>query len=275
VTGAEGRSATDPLRVDDVTVRFGGLRALDDVSLRVPSGAIVGLVGPNGAGKTTLFNCATGVVRPTTGRVHLFGQDVTGWPVHHRARLGVGRTFQRLELFGSLSVLENLVVAVESSSTQGGLASDLLALPPSLDLRAVAEAKAHQILDELGLSAYASSYAGDLPGGVSRLVEVARALSTGPRLLLLDEPSSGLRANESEQLSRYLRQVRDDQGVSLLVVEHDMAFVLGMCEYVYVLDFGKLLAEGTPAQIRADPAVQAAYLGEEVEADDARPARRR
>ena len=253
-----------PLAVAEVSVRFGGLHALDRVSLQVGDGQIVGLIGPNGAGKTTLFNTVTGVVRPNHGRVGLFGHDVTGWAPHRRARLGVGRTFQRLELFGSLTVLENLVVGVESHSRRGGLLTDLFALPPTVETRYEARARAAALLDALGIASYAEVLAADLPTGVSRLVELGRALCTEPRLLLLDEPSSGLRGGESDHLARFLRQVRAD-GVSLLVVEHDIHFVLGLCDYVYVLEFGKLLAEGTPSQVRGDPQVQAAYLGEEAD----------
>jgi branched-chain amino acid transport system ATP-binding protein len=266
----DGESA--PLEVSDVSVRFGGLLALDHVSLTVPARGIVGLIGPNGAGKTTLFNCITGFLRPTTGRVVLFGQDVGGWPPHRRARLGVGRTFQRLELFASLTVKENLVVAYESHVSRGGLMSDLLALPPSIETRAQAEERAEAVLARVGLTDFAEARAGDLPVGLSRLVELGRALCTDPHLLLLDEPSAGLSREESARLSRLIRVLRDEEGRSLLVVEHDMAFVLGLCDQVSVLDFGRLLAEGTPDEIRRDTSVQAAYLGEEF--DDAGAARR-
>ncbi|MHB8671016.1 MAG: ABC transporter ATP-binding protein [Acidimicrobiales bacterium] len=254
-----------PLDVRGVSVRFGGLTALDSVSLEVPSAGIVGLIGPNGAGKTTLFNCVTGLVRPATGRVSLFGEDVTDWVPHRRARLGVGRTFQRLELFGSLSVLENLIVGAESQARRGGVLSDLLALPPTVETREAATARAREMLSELGLSAYSDTRAGELPIGLSRVVELARALCAGPRLLLLDEPSSGLRGRESAQLASYLEDARANRGLTLLVVEHDMKFVLGLCDYLYVLDFGRLLAEGPPSEVRADAAVRAAYLGEELE----------
>jgi branched-chain amino acid transport system ATP-binding protein len=261
-----------PLEVDGVSVRFGGLLALSDVSLQVPERAIVGLIGPNGAGKTTLFNCVTGFLRPSSGHVKLFGQDVTGWPGHRRARLGVGRTFQRLELFGSLTVKENLVVGYESKASRGGLISDLFALPPSVETRADAEERADAVLELVGITEYAQARAGDLPVGLSRLVELGRALCTEPKLLLLDEASAGLSNEESRRLSTLLRTLRDDVGKSLLVVEHDMSFVLGLCDEVYVLDFGKMLAHGTPSEIRRDAAVQAAYLGEELE--DAKPSRR-
>src|SRR5438067_506204 len=195
----------DPLRVEQVSVSFGGLRALDDVSLRVPAAGIIGLTGPNGAGKTTLFNAVTGAVDPVRGAVWLFGQDVTRWAPHNRARLGVGRTFQRLELFGSLTVKENLVVAAESHAGRGGLLSDLLALPASIETRAAAEERATAVLAELGLDGHADAVAGELPTGLSRLVELGRALCTEPRLLLLDDPSPGgwcWRANPSRACPR-------------------------------------------------------------------------
>lgn len=253
------------LEARGVTVSFGGLRALDGVSLTVPPRAIVGLIGPNGAGKTTLFDCVTGAVPSGAGRVLLFGQDVTGWPPHRRARLGVGRTFQRLELFGSLTVEENLIVAYESHRDRGGLVSDLLALPASVETRADARDRVREVLDLCGLTEYSGARAADLPIGLSRIVELARALCADPALLLLDEPSSGLSAEESRGLADLLSWEREEQGKSLLIVEHDMEFVLDLCDHVYVLDFGTLLAEGTPAEIRANPAVRAAYLGEETE----------
>jgi ABC-type branched-subunit amino acid transport system ATPase component len=257
--------STDLLVVDDISVTFGGLRALDSVTLRVPERTIVGLIGPNGAGKTTLFNSVSGLVRPVSGRVHLFGEDVTSRSVHQRARAGVGRTFQRLELFGSLSVLENLVVAYEAHHRRGGLLSDLLALPATVDTRAEAEERARAVLELLGIESYADARAGDLPVGLARLVELGRALCTEPKLLILDEPSSGLREAESERLADLLRHARDEDGKSVLVVEHNMRFVLGLCEYIYVLDWGRILAEGPPNKIRADPLVRAAYLGEGID----------
>ena len=260
-------TSSDPLVVDSISVQFGGLRALDLVSLRVPERTIVGLIGPNGAGKTTLFNSVSGLVRPVSGRVLLFGEDVTSQPVHERARLGVGRTFQRLELFGSLSVLENLVVGYETHQRRGGLLSDLLALPATVDTRAEAEKRARAVLDQLEIAQYADTRAGDLPVGLARLVELGRALCTDPKLLILDEPSSGLREVESARLDELLRESRDANGVSVLVVEHNMRFVLGLCEYIYVLDFGRVLAEGTPSEIRANAQVRAAYLGEGIDSN--------
>jgi len=230
--------------------------------LQVPAGSIVGLIGPNGAGKTTLFNCVTGVVRPDSGRVFLFGRDVTSWPAHRRARLGMGRTFQRLELFGSLTVMDNLMVAAETHAGRGGLFIDLLSLPTTRRAEARTRARAEDVLTSLGLEACRDVQAGDLPTGTSRLVELARALCMEPRLLLLDEPSSGQRGSEVDELGRALRRVRET-GTAILLVEHDMSFVLGICDYVYVLDFGRLLAKGLPDEVRRDDVVQAAYLGTE------------
>ena len=261
-----------PLEVRGVSVRFGGVQALDDVSVSVSGGQIVGLIGPNGAGKTTLFNAVTGNVEPVAGRVRLFGHDVTEWPPHKRARLRVGRTFQRLELFGSLTVKENLVLGMEAQSTRGGLLSDVLALPSTVEQRAEAIERADEVLGAVGLEEYAEARAGELPIGLSRMVELGRAVCSDPYLLLLDEPSSGLSKEESLRLASLLRAARDEEGESILVVEHDMSFVMDLCDYLYVLDFGKLIAEGTPEQIQRDPAVQAAYLGEELEEGDTDPA---
>jgi branched-chain amino acid transport system ATP-binding protein len=257
-------SGAPPLEVRAVTVDYGGLRALEDVSLRVDARRTVGLIGPNGAGKTTLFDCVLGLVAPASGDVSILGNHVTRWPVHRRARLGVGRTFQRLELFTSLTVLENLVVALESVSSVGGLANELLRRPASIDVRRRAHDRADEILTLVGLSGHESTRAADLPIGHARLLELGRALATGPRLLLLDEPSSGLNDEESERLSSLLMTLRGEHDLSMLVVEHDMDFVLGLSEHVYVLDFGRIIASGTPSEIQRDRGVRAAYLGEEV-----------
>ncbi len=253
-----------PLDVDHITVSYGGLCALEDVSLRVERGRTVGLIGPNGAGKTTLFDCIFGLVRAEGGRVRIFGEDVTSWPVHRRARLGIGRTFQRLELFGSLTVAENIVVALESLHGVGGLAGELLRRPTSIDVRRRAEGRADELLELVGLTDHAANRSADLPMGLARVLEVARALATGPKLLLLDEPSSGLNEEESGRLAGLLNRLHKETKLSLLVVEHDMDFVLGLSQEVYVLDFGRLIAHGPPAAIRKDAAVQAAYLGKEV-----------
>jgi branched-chain amino acid transport system ATP-binding protein len=252
-----------------VGVNYGGLKALDKVSFKVDRGRCVGLIGPNGAGKTTLFDCVLGLVQPVTGHIELFGHDVTGWPVHRRARLGVGRTFQRLELFGSLTVLENVIVALESVSGVGGLVSEVLRRPASIDVRRRAEGRAAELLALVGLHEYANSRTADLPMGLARTLEVARALATDPKLLMLDEPSSGLNDEETDRLATLLERLRSENDLSLLVVEHDMDFVLGLSDHVYVLDFGKLIAHGSPKQMRRNRKVQAAYLGEEIPGDTA------
>jgi branched-chain amino acid transport system ATP-binding protein len=252
------------LDVQNLTVDYGGLRALDRACIRVEHARTVGLIGPNGAGKTTLFDCVLGLVTPTEGRMQLFGTDVTGWPVHRRSRLGLGRTFQRLELFGSLSVAENIIVALESGSSVGGLAGEVLRRPASIDVRRRAEGRATELLELVGLTDHRNARSADLPMGLARVLEIARALAADPKLLLLDEPSSGLNEQESSTLASLLERIKREAELSLLIVEHDMEFVLGLSEEVYVLDFGKMIAHGTPAEVRADPVVQAAYLGTEV-----------
>jgi branched-chain amino acid transport system ATP-binding protein len=204
-----------------------------------------------------------GLVQPDGGHVHIFGSDVAGWPVHRRARLGVARTFQRLELFGSLTVAENVIVALESVTGVGGLANELLRRPSSIDVRRRAEGGAAELLELVDLADLADRRTADLPMGLARVLEIARALATDPKLLLLDEPSSGLNEQETQRLADLLRTLRDSKRLSLLIVEHDMDFVLGLSDEVYVLDFGKMIAHGTPTKIRRDPVVQAAYLGEE------------
>ncbi|MBW3662492.1 MAG: ABC transporter ATP-binding protein [Actinobacteria bacterium] len=256
------RRVAYPLQASRITKRFGGLTALQDVSLVVPPRGIVGLIGPNGAGKTTFFNCVTGVYPPTVGRVQLFGQDVTGWPADRRAHLGVARTYQRLELFRTLTVRENVLAAFEARYGSGDVVSDLFALPATIETRYEADAQVDVVLEMTGLQDRADVAAGELPLGTARVVEFARAIVTKPRLLMLDEPSSGLRAEESQHLADLVRRVRDG-GTSVLLVEHDMSFVLELSDYVYVLDFGELLAEGTPALIRQNEGVRAAYLGTE------------
>jgi ABC-type branched-subunit amino acid transport system ATPase component len=261
---SHGAPLADPLVVSGVTVDFGGVRALDDISLVARDGRITGLIGPNGAGKTTLFDCVSGLVAPSSGRIELFGTDVTGWPLHDRARLGLGRTFQRLELFGSLTVEENLVVALEAASSVGGLAGEIFRRPASIDVRHRAQGRAVELLELVGLTQHARSRAADLPIGLGRVLDVARTLATEPKLLMLDEPSSGLNDEETARLAGLLRTLQRERDLSMLIVEHDMDFVLGLSSTAYVLDFGKLLARGSPDELRADARVRAAYLGDEV-----------
>jgi branched-chain amino acid transport system ATP-binding protein len=235
------------LDASEIVVRFGGLQALDSTSLSVEEGCITGLIGPNGAGKTTLFNVITGLQRPTTGRVSLEGRDITHAKPHKRARLGVARTFQRIEAFGSLSARENVLVAAEMRRRW------------AKDTETPAEI-AERLLDRVGLTAVAEIPVDELPTGTARLVEVARALATKPRVLLLDEPSSGLDEDETDALGELLLELAKD-GLGILLVEHDMPFVMHTCIHIDVLDFGRVIARGNPTEIQGDAAVQAAYLG--------------
>jgi len=238
------------LRVDQVSVRFGGINALTDVSIDAEQGSITGLMGPNGAGKTTLFNVITGMQDATNGRVYVDERDVTGKGTHERARLGIGRTFQRLEVFGSLTARENVLVAGEIRRRW------------AKDRRADCRGETESLLDRVGVAHLADERVDTLSTGYARLVELARALAAHPRLLLLDEPGSGLDSGESEVFGDLLLELAKE-GLTILLVEHDVELVMRVCDRIHVLDFGKKIAEGTPREIQADPLVQAAYLGED------------
>ena len=248
------------LEVRDVRVRFGGADAVAGLSLSVHAGEVVGLIGPNGAGKTVTFNVLSGLQRPTAGRVLLGGQDVTASPPHVRAALGLARTFQVVQLFAGMTVRENVMVAAHRF-TRAGLLTDALRLPARRRALAEAGERADAVLAFLGLEALSGADAGALPVGQARLVELARALSLRPSVLLLDEPASGLDPAETEGFVNLLARIRAVLGCAILLVEHDMDVVMPLCDHLVVLDFGRVLAAGTPAQVRADPAVQAAYLG--------------
>jgi branched-chain amino acid transport system ATP-binding protein len=245
------------LRVDDVSVRFGGLLAVDGVHLEAEAGRVTGLIGPNGAGKTTLFNVITGLQAPTEGRLFIGDEDVTNRKPHKRARLRMARTFQRLEVFGSLTARENILVAAE---IRNGWSND------HEDPKRVTAS----ILERVGLTAVADDPVDAMPTGMARLVELGRALATRPQLLLLDEPGSGLDHNESEVLGDLLLDLAGE-GMAVLLVEHDVELVMRVCEDIFVLDFGRLIAQGPPAAIQANEAVQAAYLGAENEALEVEP----
>jgi ABC-type branched-subunit amino acid transport system ATPase component len=248
------------LSAQDVSVRFGGIVALDGVDFEVPPRSIVGLVGPNGAGKTTLFSVLSGLRRPRGGRVLLDGADITGASPHRRAQLGIARTFQRLELFTELTVREHLVVALRvRQGRDRAVLRDLLGLGRS---PAPGENQAVDgLLELLGLQSVAGEPVGLVPLGTGRIVELARALATEPRVVLLDEPTSGLDAHETQQIAAALRTAQAERGIAVVLVEHDVELVLRLCQHVTVLDFGRVIARGDPGSIRADPAVQAAYLG--------------
>ena len=251
------------LVASDITVRFGGVVALDSVSLDVPQRGIVGLVGPNGAGKTTMFGVLSGLIRPRSGRVELAGVDVTRASPQRRSRLGLARTFQRLELFTELTVRDHLVVAYRvRHGRDRTFGRDLLGLggrPVPGEVALVDE-----LLELLGLADVGDRPVALLPLGTGRLVEVARALASEPRVMLLDEPTSGLGTHETEQLAATLQTVRDEREIAFVLVEHDVELVLSLADAITVLDFGKVIATGAPAAIRSDPAVQAAYLGGDV-----------
>jgi ABC-type branched-subunit amino acid transport system ATPase component len=263
-------SSSDPpiLAAVDVTVRFGGVLALDQVSLAVPRASTVGLVGPNGAGKTTLFGVLSGLLRPRSGRVTMDGADVTRRTPNWRAARGLSRTFQRMELFTELTVREHLVVARrvrEGRQRFFGFFRDLTGLGerPGPGEEEAVEA----VLELLGLQAVSDRPAVSVPLGTGRLVEVGRALAGDPVVMLLDEPSSGLDAHETDQLGEALRRVRQEREVALVLVEHNVEFVLDLSDRVTVLDFGRVLTEGTPDAVRDSPEVQEAYFGAPVKTD--------
>ena len=246
------------LEATGVSKRFGGIVALDELTLTVDRGEAVGLVGPNGAGKTTLFNCLLGLLRPDTGRVVFDGHDLVRLPIHQRARLGIGRTFQRLELFLGMTVREHLLVAERARRGDGGLLNDLLNRSgPTLEELDRVDA----MLSLLGLADVADLPAEALSLGHGRLVELGRALMTAPTLLLLDEPSSGLDRMETLGLSGVLERVQQERGTAILLVEHDLDMVRRVATRLYVLDFGQLIAQGPTTEVMADAAVRKAYLG--------------
>ena len=235
------------LEVDHVVVQFGGVTAVNEAAFSADAGRVTGLIGPNGAGKTTCFNVISGLQRPTRGTVRLDGRSISRMPVHRRSKRGIGRTFQRLEAFGSLSVRENVRVAHDIHAGLGGLVR-----------RSARDVDA--LLERVGIAAYAEERADSIPTGTARLLELARCLAGAPRLLLLDEPSSGLDETETDAFGELLRDLAAD-GVGILMVEHDMDLVMGVCDEIHVLDFGSVIASGTPGEIRTDPVVQKAYLG--------------
>lgn len=249
------------LEAEHITKRFSGITALDAVSLSVEPGEAVGLIGPNGAGKTTFFNCLLGLLRPDGGTVTLAGRDITRLPTYRRARLGFGRTFQRMELFAGMTVRDHLLVAERSRLGTGRFWKDLLNLSgPS----ASEQERATHTLELLGIAHVADKPVEALTLGRGRLVEVGRALMTEPKLLLLDEPSSGLDARETEALAATLRDVQAARGTAVLLVEHDVEFVRTYVSRLYVLDFGTLIAQGVTAEVLATDTVRRAYLGETV-----------
>ncbi|HEX5267395.1 MAG TPA: ATP-binding cassette domain-containing protein [Acidimicrobiales bacterium] len=251
------------LEARDVTVRFGGLTALSSVTVTVPPGCLIGLVGPNGAGKSTLFGVCSGLIRPADGRVYVAGREVTGASPQARARLGLARTFQQPEMFMGLTVRQHLTLAYRVRKNRSRLWKDMFSGAGLRKPDKEENDRVESLLDLLGLHDLAETVVDVLPLGTTRLVEVGRALAGGPTVVLLDEPLSGLDAAEALRLAEALRRTVRDEGISLLLVEHDVAMVLSLCSTIHVLDFGQLIAVGTPEQVRADPVVKAAYLGED------------
>jgi branched-chain amino acid transport system ATP-binding protein len=241
--------AADRLEVRNLAKDFGGLRAVDGVSLSLARGEILGLIGPNGSGKTTTINLITGLLSITSGSVSASGQEMAGWPPHRIARFGLARTFQVVKLFKDFTVIENVEVAAMSARKAG---------------RAEARARAEAALDLVGIAHLGALPASILPQGEERRVEIARALATDPKFLLLDEPGAGLNDAEIEVLLPTLQRIRDQRGCGILIVDHDMRLIMGLCDRIHVLNYGRTIAEGTPSQVRTEPAVIEAYLGAEV-----------
>jgi branched-chain amino acid transport system ATP-binding protein len=257
-------AATDGivLALNGVSVHFGGIKALTDVDLAVDAGDVCGLIGPNGAGKTTLFDVVSGVRIPDSGRVMLDGAEITRWPAARRARAGLRRTFQRVQTYGWLSIEDNVLAALEWRGGGGGLAADLLSSPTRRRRERERRERVAHVLELCGLTAVANEPAGSLPMGMARMVELARAIVDPPRVLLLDEPTSGLGETEMAKLAERMRAIQAEESCAVLLVEHDVAFVMEQCDRIVALNLGEVIAVGTPKEIQADAAVRTAYLGD-------------
>jgi branched-chain amino acid transport system ATP-binding protein len=248
------------LKIEHLDMRFGGLSALEDLNITVPEGGLYGLIGPNGAGKTTVFNLISGFVRPTAGRILLDGADVTGESPHRLTALGIARTFQNIRLFGELSVLDNVLVGYHCRSRATWIEA-ILRLPRYRREEQAHRSKSVKLLEEVGLADVAGQPAAQLPYGHQRKLEIARALATKPRFLLLDEPAAGLNPPETLELIEFIREIKGRYNLTIMVIEHNLRLVMGLCQHLTVLDHGLTIAAGSPAEVKKNPQVIRAYLG--------------
>ena len=249
------------LTVKNLSIAFGGLKAVENFEIEIDEGRLMGLIGPNGAGKTTVFNMLTGVYQPTAGSIELCGRNIVGKKPYQISRMGVARTFQNIRLFKDVSVLDNVKIAM-SQNMHYSVAAGMLRLPSYWKEEKAADDKARELLRIFGMEHLADNLAGNLPYGQQRKLEIARALATGPKMLLLDEPAAGMNPTETQTLMETIAQIRKTFSIAILLIEHDMSLVMGICEHIVCIDYGKVIATGTAAEIAGNSKVIAAYLGE-------------